>query len=257
MRRTAQRRQSSMTAGRYRGRRSKASTLRSFARSGRGSPGKRPMSTPWSCFAIARWSMRVISPEVGPAAGPGDVQGRHGSRRAFGHEMPDLVVGIPVGRGWFEDLDATVTHYFRNTPISAREQARVTLRRLQRHLSMMPTGSTRWVSATWLARSITAIRWAAAGPGRGSAMWRRSAPCAVARSVGRPASRSPPAWIEQSTVDWTAGRGFGGRRLIIIPSEDIAIVVMAGPDDRLPRISSGSICSTASCCRRLSNTSAR
>lgn len=71
----------------------------------------------------------------------------------------------------------------------------------------------------------------------------------------------PAAWIEQSTaprldaysmyfygyqwwlgrsllngrqVDWIAGRGFGGQRLIIVPSEDIVMVVTAGRYDSSP-----------------------
>jgi CubicO group peptidase (beta-lactamase class C family) len=71
----------------------------------------------------------------------------------------------------------------------------------------------------------------------------------------------PAAWIEQSTaprlnaysmyfygyqwwlgrslldgrqVDWIAGRGYGGQRLIIVPSEDVVMVVMAGHYDSSP-----------------------
>jgi CubicO group peptidase (beta-lactamase class C family) len=71
----------------------------------------------------------------------------------------------------------------------------------------------------------------------------------------------PAAWIEESTkprlnaysmyfygyfwwlgrslvdgrqVDWIAGRGYGGQRLYIVPSEDIVIVVMAGRYDTSP-----------------------
>jgi len=35
-------------------------------------------------------------------------------------------------------------------------------------------------------------------------------------------------------VDWIAGRGYGGQRLIIVPSEDIVVVVMAGHYDTSP-----------------------
>ncbi len=71
----------------------------------------------------------------------------------------------------------------------------------------------------------------------------------------------PAAWIEQSTtprlnaysmyfygyqwwlgrsllngrqVDWIAGRGYGGQRLIIVPSQDIVLVAMAGHYDTSP-----------------------
>jgi CubicO group peptidase (beta-lactamase class C family) len=71
----------------------------------------------------------------------------------------------------------------------------------------------------------------------------------------------PAAWIEESTkprlnayqmyfygyywwsgrslldgrqIDWIAGRGYGGQRLIIVPSEDMVMVVMAGRYDTSP-----------------------
>jgi CubicO group peptidase (beta-lactamase class C family) len=71
----------------------------------------------------------------------------------------------------------------------------------------------------------------------------------------------PAAWIEQSTaprlnaysmyfygyqwwlgrsllagrqIDWLAGRGYGGQRLIIVPSEDVVVVTMAGHYDTSP-----------------------
>jgi CubicO group peptidase (beta-lactamase class C family) len=40
--------------------------------------------------------------------------------------------------------------------------------------------------------------------------------------------------LDGRQVDWIAGRGYGGQRLIIVPSQDIVMVVMAGHYDTSP-----------------------
>jgi CubicO group peptidase (beta-lactamase class C family) len=51
----------------------------------------------------------------------------------------------------------------------------------------------------------------------------------VSRTI--PASRS---LLDGRQIDWIAGRGYGGQRLIIVPSEDMVMVVMAGRYDTSP-----------------------
>jgi CubicO group peptidase (beta-lactamase class C family) len=40
--------------------------------------------------------------------------------------------------------------------------------------------------------------------------------------------------LDGRQIDWIAGRGYGGQRLIIVPSEDMVMVVMAGNHDTSP-----------------------